>query len=175
MELHVLFMQRTENYEGQHAPEALACIDEWSLNEDGKEWWAKEVAKQKALHEDSAGFAVVRVKIDQETIRSMCLDADRKVEGEVLPDPEKVELEAAVFAFDVVANAASLLSPLSTEDCVRCKKTGVVNYNSRARAIRPGLGTPSITVTFGDPRRGVPCPACRTEGYRRQRKKLVSA
>jgi len=84
MELHVLFMQRKERYEGEFGVEALACIDEHTIDDGGLPWWNEEVEKQKSKHEEvSAGFAIVRINVSNDVIRAMCLELDHEIDGKI--------------------------------------------------------------------------------------------
>jgi len=83
MDLHVLFMQRKERYEGEFGPEALVCWDEYTIHEN-PEGFEKEVDQQKdAFKNDAAGFALVKISVDGEKVRSMCLDEDHHLEGRI--------------------------------------------------------------------------------------------
>jgi len=60
MKLLILFGQRVQQYEGQYAPEALLCWDEYCVDENPDGWAdAVEAEKKKAL--DSKDFTAVRV------------------------------------------------------------------------------------------------------------------
>jgi hypothetical protein len=73
MEIFVLFIQRKEQYEGQHAPEAVMCIDEFSL-EGGIEWWkGKAKKKVESFEGEISGHAVVRFEVNQEKVRELCI------------------------------------------------------------------------------------------------------
>jgi len=87
MDLRVLFMQRTERYEGQHAPEAVLCWDEYSIDENPEGFnEALEKAKKPFSKDEVAGFALVRISIDGDKVRAMCLEQIHKLEGEVSRD-----------------------------------------------------------------------------------------
>jgi hypothetical protein len=82
MDLYILFGQRKENYDGEHAPEALLCWTEYDVDENG-EGWDAEVAKVTATNATSmAAIRVVRVAVDQDKIRRLLL-VPPKVEGNV--------------------------------------------------------------------------------------------
>lgn len=49
----LLVLQRKCWYPGEHAPEVLSVVDEWTLDEN-PEWWSSEVTKQKASIGDEA-------------------------------------------------------------------------------------------------------------------------
>lgn len=84
MNLYVLFMQRKEQYEGEFGPEALACIDEYVLDDGGSAWWQKTIAEKKASHRDeAAGFAIVKIDIPAMEIRKLCL-GEATIKGEIV-------------------------------------------------------------------------------------------
>lgn len=83
MDLHVLFMQRKERYEGQYGPEALVCWDEYCIDEN-PEGFEAAVAQQKRLSkDDAAGFAMVKITIDGDKVREMCLQQDHRLTGDI--------------------------------------------------------------------------------------------
>lgn len=77
MKLHVLFMQRRDDEEGERAPEWLVCYDDEGREED-PEGFAEDIEQAKREHaDDAAGFALVTLVVDGAKIRDMCLDRDR--------------------------------------------------------------------------------------------------
>lgn len=77
MKLTVLFIQRKEQYPGQRLPEALAIVDEGTM-EENPEWWPKEVQRQ--LKDvgynidgtsDIVGFTEVSFSVSEERIRDL--------------------------------------------------------------------------------------------------------
>jgi hypothetical protein len=86
MDLHVLFMQRKERYEGEFGPEALTVWDEFSVDEN-PEGFDEDVEAQKKDHaEAAAGFALVKITIDGDKVRKMCLQQDHLLKGDILDD-----------------------------------------------------------------------------------------
>lgn len=73
MKLHILFGQRKERYEGEHAPEALVCWDEYSVEENGEGFDEACVAARKSNggEEAFAAFRVIDVTVDGDKIRDM--------------------------------------------------------------------------------------------------------
>lgn len=83
MDLHVLFMQRKERYEGEFGPEALLAWDEYTIDENPP-GFHEAVEKAKAAHADcSAGFALIKISIDGDKVRQMCLQQDHQLQGTV--------------------------------------------------------------------------------------------
>jgi hypothetical protein len=85
MKILVLFVQRKEMYEGQCAPEALVCVDEYTNEENPK--WFKEACESelKALDEnDIAGHAVVEIEVPQDVIRNACLPSRLAIDGKIV-------------------------------------------------------------------------------------------
>lgn len=75
MDLYILFGQRRERYEGQHAPEALEVIDEYVWEENGQ--WLRGRREERRANEGSewAALKIIRVTgIDQDSLRRALLD-----------------------------------------------------------------------------------------------------
>lgn len=71
MILYVLFGQRKESYEGQYAPEVLACWDEFSADENPGGW---EQACEEAIAscgDDMFSTRVVHVRVNGDKIRNL--------------------------------------------------------------------------------------------------------
>lgn len=82
MDLHILFGQRRQNYEGEYAPEVLVCWDEFTIDENPEGFWeAVDEAKQEMADEMSA-MCVVVVQVDQDKIARL-LNATPALKGEV--------------------------------------------------------------------------------------------
>ena len=61
--VRLLILQRKCRYPGEHAPEVLSVVDEWTLDENPS-WWTAEVAKHKAAQGDDAdAWAEVEVEM----------------------------------------------------------------------------------------------------------------
>ena len=75
MKLHILFGQRKESYEGEHAPEALLCWDEYSV-EGNPEGFDKEVEETKKACEPDSFMAmrVIEIEVSQDRIRKLLVD-----------------------------------------------------------------------------------------------------
>jgi hypothetical protein len=76
MDVRILFVQRKESYEGEHAPEALLVDDEFT-EEINPDYFEKE--KEKILNEakdDITGYCVVRFEVDQDRIRELCFNRE---------------------------------------------------------------------------------------------------
>ena len=82
MELHVLFIQNDESYDGQSAPEAVLVIDEYSYSED-PEAWDQEVQKTIALHGAIKAAKVLKIRVDQDKIRKILLESP-VIDGELV-------------------------------------------------------------------------------------------
>lgn len=83
MNLHVLFIQRSEAYEGQCAPEAILAWDEFAVEEGGKEF---ALACERALvdaGDDVVASAVIEIAVDQDAIRKRLL-SNLKIEGKIV-------------------------------------------------------------------------------------------
>ena len=74
MKISVLFIQRKEDHEGQHMPEALCVADEVTLEEYGEifeEDSQKEIDrfKREGVYE---GHTIVDLEIDDNKIKNLC-------------------------------------------------------------------------------------------------------
>jgi hypothetical protein len=79
-------MQRQERYEGEFGPEALVAWDEYSID-DNPDGFREEVEQAKRQHKDcSAGFALIKINIDGDKVRGMCLQTDHCINGEIKED-----------------------------------------------------------------------------------------
>ena len=84
MNIRVLFIQRKERYEGQHAPEAYLVEDQWT-REENPTWFIEH--KEKALEslgDDLAGHAVVEFEVDQDKIRKLCLQDSHTIKAKMV-------------------------------------------------------------------------------------------
>lgn len=87
MELHVLFGQRAESYEGEHAPEAFLVWDGGSVDEN-PEGFKRAVDEAKAeLSSDIVATRVIVVRVDGERIRRLLIGTP-VVEGGILTGGE---------------------------------------------------------------------------------------
>lgn len=71
MKLYILFGQRKESYEGEHAPEALVCWEEYAV--DGNiEGFDLAVSEAKAKYgPDMSSMRVIKIDVDQDRIRDL--------------------------------------------------------------------------------------------------------
>lgn len=84
----LLVLQRKCHYPGEFAPEILAVVDEWTLDENA-EWWHAEVKKQKTtVGQDADAWAEIEVDLPQSALLGalypspkMAVSAVRTVEG----------------------------------------------------------------------------------------------
>ncbi len=82
MKLHILFGQRKCRYEGEHAPEALLCWDEYSVDENPA-GYEEELEETREEHlSEMTSMRVIVVKVDGDQIAKL-LNSDPVVAGEV--------------------------------------------------------------------------------------------
>lgn len=86
MDLHILFAQRKESYDGQYAPEALVVWDENCIEENPEGF---EAACEKALKDFGASelwaSKVIRIRVSGDTIRKKLVGVP-VVEGAIQDD-----------------------------------------------------------------------------------------
>lgn len=88
MKVHILFGQRKESYEGEHAPEVLAAWDEYSV-EENPEGFDQDVALcLKEVGDSMAATRVIKIDVDQARIRALLVGTPI-VKG-VIDDPGTV-------------------------------------------------------------------------------------
>lgn len=75
MLLHILFVQRKEDYPGEYVPEALEVVDEYAMAES-PEWMEEKVKAAKATGEYAA-VKVMEIEVSQDAVRSALIDAPR--------------------------------------------------------------------------------------------------
>lgn len=69
----VLFGQRKERYDGEHAPEPVLCWSEFEVD-DNPDGWEKAVHSKKAAYaEGFQAFRIVAVNVDGDKIRKLLL------------------------------------------------------------------------------------------------------
>ena len=74
MIVYILFAQRRERYPGQYAPEAVAIMDEFAMEENG-EWMSERKAEQQE-RDDIVSAEIIEVDLGKgstETIRERLL------------------------------------------------------------------------------------------------------
>ena len=86
MDLYIIFGQRKESYEGEHAPEALDIITEWDL--EGNPEWLDEHLQQWRKDKNYVNILAIKVEVNQLKIRRMLL-ADETLKGTVVEDKEE--------------------------------------------------------------------------------------
>jgi hypothetical protein len=68
MRIYVLFGQRKCRYEGEYAPEALAVIDEFGMDENPK--YLEEKKEECVLSNDFVSLDIIPVEIPSKDIRT---------------------------------------------------------------------------------------------------------
>ena len=87
MDLHILFMQRKERFEGQFGPEALVCWDEYTRDEN-PDGFGEACDKAIQAHKgEAAGFALLRVAVNGTEIRKRCLGTHPPLMGKIIDEP----------------------------------------------------------------------------------------
>lgn len=81
MKLKCLFFQRDETYEGQHAPELLCAVDEYT-DDDNPEWFVNEQKEHEAWMVGKGVVRVIEIEVDQDSIRRM-LTKQPKIDGTI--------------------------------------------------------------------------------------------
>lgn len=66
MKLHILFGQRKNQYEGQHAPEALEIADEYTMSDNGG--WLKDKHSCYEKTKEFSSLAIIVVKVPDHII-----------------------------------------------------------------------------------------------------------
>ena len=83
MILKVLFIQRICSYDGEYAPEALVCVDEYSYS-DNPAWFNNEVETQLETNKtDIYSHAIIDIEVDYDKIFSI-LNRNPKIQGKIL-------------------------------------------------------------------------------------------
>jgi hypothetical protein len=86
MEITVLFIQRKESYDGEYAPEALIVADEYTMDVN-PEFFDEEV-KRVLEGSDISGHTIVSFEVDQDLIRSLCLNQVNKIQATIINKEE---------------------------------------------------------------------------------------
>jgi len=81
MKIHILFLQRHEDYEWQYAPEVLAAVDEYT-NDENPEWFIDRCEKEQEAQKGQGTFRVIDVNVSQDQIRDLLLKSP-EVEGKI--------------------------------------------------------------------------------------------
>ncbi len=74
MDLHILFIQRKEEYPEQFAPEALVVWDEYCVEENPEGFEAACAEAIKSVGDDLLAHKVVRFRVSQPKIRELLLE-----------------------------------------------------------------------------------------------------
>jgi len=83
MKLHILFGQRRCSYEGEYAPEALLCWDEYAVD-NNPEGYEEDLAKTREKYaSEMTSMRVIVVQVDGDKV-SKLLNEDPVVRGDVL-------------------------------------------------------------------------------------------
>lgn len=64
MNLHILFGQRKQSYDGEHAPETLLCWTEYDIDENPEGFDAAVAEAKKKAERDFSSTRVLIVKVD---------------------------------------------------------------------------------------------------------------
>lgn len=81
MILKVLFIQRKEAYEGQHAPEAVAVVDEFTYDENPQAFHSECEVIIADIGNELAGHEVIDIEVDQSEIRRRILGETHPLSG----------------------------------------------------------------------------------------------
>ena len=81
MRLYIIFGLRKESYEGQHAPEALEVMDEYSYEENA-EWLNNKLSSYKA-EDEFMNVEIVTVNISHDKLDKIMRKQDNEIEGEI--------------------------------------------------------------------------------------------
>lgn len=82
MKLFIIFGQRRERYEGEHAPEALEITDEFTMDENPD--WINEKLEEHQANKDFLSVKIIEVNIKNgvDRVRTALL-APPTLEGEI--------------------------------------------------------------------------------------------
>ncbi len=83
MKLLVLFGQRKESYDGEHAPEALACWTEYDAEGNPEGWEAAVAEGKKTYGSDMITYRVIEVWVNQAQIRDLLIGTG-SVQGKIV-------------------------------------------------------------------------------------------
>jgi hypothetical protein len=82
MLLKVIFGQRKERYEGEHAPEALDVMDEYSYEENPD--WLNQKLETHRLNTDFERFEIIEIEVSIVDILNI-LRPNTNIQGKVMP------------------------------------------------------------------------------------------
>lgn len=74
-----------ETYEGQHAPELICAVDEYTLESAGEEIWEKETARALAdgYEKNFSSIQKIEIEVDQDEIRRILIGS-HTIKGSVV-------------------------------------------------------------------------------------------
>ena len=81
MILKTLWIQRKCSYEGQHAPECLVAVDEYSYD-DYPNWFDNKVAEELDDKNDIHSHMIIDIVVEQDQI-SKLLNKNAVIKGEI--------------------------------------------------------------------------------------------
>lgn len=81
MKIHVIFGQRKCRFEGQFAPEALECADEWTM-EDNPSYLAGKLAEHQK-EDDWQSLTVIVIEIPVKAVLSRLFPKREAIKGEI--------------------------------------------------------------------------------------------
>jgi len=71
MKIHCLFLQRPERYEGENAPELLAAVDEFTM-EENSEWFTEQCEREIGnIGRDAGTFKVIVLEVSLDKLCSL--------------------------------------------------------------------------------------------------------
>lgn len=83
MILKVLFIQRICSYDGEHAPEALCCVDEY-CNDENPDWFKRTVEKELAINiKNISSHAIIDIEVDHNKI-DFILNNNPKIQSKII-------------------------------------------------------------------------------------------
>lgn len=84
MRVTLLALQRKNFYDGEHAPEIVASVDEATLDEN-PDWWPEEIARQKkSIGDDADAWAEITVEVPDGAIQKALYPNQEVVPVEVI-------------------------------------------------------------------------------------------
>ena len=84
MNLHILFGQRRQSYDGEFAPEPLLCWSAYEIDENPEGYDGAVEAAQKKAEKDFSSTQVFIIKVDGEKIAKI-LNEPVVIKGEIQP------------------------------------------------------------------------------------------
>ena len=75
-EFHIVVGQRKESYPGEYAPEALAVMDEYGVEDNGQ--WLQDTLAENRSSGDFEAVEIVRLEVPREAIMAILRPATRE-------------------------------------------------------------------------------------------------